>query len=53
VHVVRLTTGKSVFSARAGAAVTAVQLEPSGLAYAFRGPANTGRLVFVPMRRLR
>ena len=53
VHVVRLTTGESVFSARAAAAVTAVQLEPSGLAYAFRGPANTGRLVFVPMRRLR
>ena len=53
VHVVRLTTGKSVFSARAAAAVTAVQLEPSGLAYAFRGPTNTGRLVFVPMRRLR
>ena len=53
VHVVRLTTGKSIFGARAAAAVTAVQLEPSGLAYAFRGPGDTGRIVFVPMRRLR
>jgi hypothetical protein len=53
VHVVRLTTGKRVFGARAAAAVTAVQLEPSGLAYAFRGPGDTGRIVFVPMSRLR
>jgi hypothetical protein len=53
VHVLRLATGKSVFSARAaGAAVAEVQLEPSGLAYAFRGPGNTGRIVFVPMNRL-
>lgn len=52
VHVVRLTTGKSVFRARAASSVTAVQLEPSGLAYAFRGPHNSGRLVFVPLRRL-
>jgi hypothetical protein len=53
VHVVRLTTGKSVFGARAAATVGAVQLEPSGLAYAFRGPGGTGRIVFVPMGRLR
>ena len=53
VHVVRLTTGKSIFGARAAAPVTAVQLEPSGLAYAFRGPGDTGRIVFVPMSRLR
>jgi hypothetical protein len=53
VRVVRLTTGKSVFTAHVSAAVSAVQLEPSGLAYAFRGPRNSGRIVFVPMRRLR
>jgi hypothetical protein len=52
VHVVRLATGKSVFSARAAATVGAVQLEPSGLAYTFRGPADTGRIVFVPMSRV-
>jgi hypothetical protein len=53
VHVVRLTTGKPVFSARAAATVSAVQLEPSGLVYAFRRPADTGRIVFVPISRLR
>jgi hypothetical protein len=53
VHGVRLTTGKGAFSARAAGTVAAVQLEPSGLAYAFHGPANTGRVVFVPMSRLR
>lgn len=53
VHVVRLTTGKSAFGARAAGTVAAVQLEPSGLAYAFRGTANAGRLVFVPISRLR
>ena len=53
VHVVRLATGKTAFAARAATTVAAVQLEPSGLAYAFRGPGNTGRIVFVPISRLR
>jgi len=53
VHVVRLATGRGAFTARAAGTVAAVQLEPSGLAYAFRGPANTGRVVFEPMGWLR
>jgi hypothetical protein len=53
VHVVRLATGKGVFGTRAAGTIAAVQLEPSGLAYASRGPSNTGRVAFVPMSRLR
>ena len=54
VHVVRLTSGQDrVFGARAAAAVAAVQLEPSGLAYAFPEPGRHRPVVFVPMSRLR
>jgi hypothetical protein len=52
VHVIRLSTGKSVFGARAGATVSAVQLEPTGLAYALQRGDRPGTIVFVPMRLL-
>jgi len=52
-HVVRLTTGKSVFRARtAGARITAVQLEPAGVAYAFGRGDRPAKIAFVPLRRL-
>ena len=52
-HVVRLATGKSVFRARtAGARISAVQLEPAGLAYAFGRGDRPAKIAFVPMRRL-
>jgi hypothetical protein len=52
VHVVRLSTGRSVFGARANATVSAVQLEPAGLAYALQHGDRPGRIVFVPTRRV-
>ena len=52
VHVIRLSTGKSVFGARGGATVSAVQLEPAGLAYALQRGDRPGTIVFVPMRRV-
>jgi hypothetical protein len=52
VHVVRLATGKSVFGARAGAPVSAVQFELAGLAYAFGRGDRPGTIAFTPMRRL-
>jgi hypothetical protein len=52
VHVFRLSTGKSVFGARATATVSAVQLEPAGLAYALQRGDRPGTVVFVPMKRL-
>jgi hypothetical protein len=52
VHVVRLSTGKSVFGARANATVSAVQLEPAGLAYALQRGDRPGTIVFVPMARV-
>ncbi len=52
VHVVRLSTGKSVFGARAGATVSAVQLEPTGLAYASGRGDGPGKIVYVPMKRV-
>jgi len=52
VHVVRLSTGKSVFGARANATVSAVQLEPAGLAYALQRGDRPGTIVFMPMARV-
>ena len=52
VHVVRLATGKSVFGTNARAPVSAVQLEPAGLAYAFGRGDRPAKIVFVPLRRL-
>ena len=52
VHVIRLSTGKSVFGARTAATVSAVQLEPTGLAYALQRGDRPGTVVFVPMKRL-
>jgi hypothetical protein len=52
VHVVRLSTGKGVFGARAGATVSAAQLEPTGLAYAFGRGDRPGKIVYVPMKRV-
>jgi hypothetical protein len=52
VHVVRLATGKSAFGARAAAPVSAVQLEPAGLAYAFGRGDRPAKIVFVPLGRL-
>jgi hypothetical protein len=52
VHVVRLSTGESVFDVHAAAQVSAVQLEPAGLAYALDRGTRPGTIVFVPMRRL-
>lgn len=49
VHVVKLSTGKSVFGARANATVSAVQLEPVGLAYALQGGDRPGTIAFDPM----
>jgi hypothetical protein len=52
VRVMRLSNGESRVVARTGSEVTAAQLEPAGLAYAFERPHNTGKVVFVPMSRL-
>ncbi|HEY7017037.1 MAG TPA: hypothetical protein VH297_01095 [Gaiellaceae bacterium] len=52
VHVVRLSTGKSVFGARAGAPVSAVALEPAGLVYASGRGERPARIVYVPMGRV-
>src|SRR5689334_4706004 len=51
-HVVRLSTGKSAFGARANATVSAVQLEAAGLAYALQRGDRPGTIVFVPMARV-
>jgi hypothetical protein len=50
-HVIRLATGRSLYSARTGSLVSGLQLEPAGLAYALDRPHETGKLVFVPLRR--
>ncbi len=52
VHVIRLSTGKSVFGARTGAPVSAVQLEPAGLAYASGRGDRPATIVFVPIKRV-
>ncbi len=52
VHVVRLATGKSVFGTNTHAPVSAVELEPAGLAYAFGRGDRPAKIVFVPLRRL-
>ena len=52
VQVVRLSTGKRVLGVRAGAPVSAVQLEPAGLAYASGRGDRPARIVFVPMKRV-
>jgi hypothetical protein len=53
VHVVRLATGKGIFSVRTSSPTAGLQLEPPGLVYALDRPRNTGKLVFVPTARLR
>src|SRR5262249_44561204 len=52
VHVVKLSTGKSVFGARAGAPVSAVALEPAGLVYASGHGDRPAKIVYVPMARV-
>lgn len=53
VHVVRLATGRMLYSVRTGSPVSGLQLELAGLAYALDAPHDRGKLVFVPMARLR
>jgi hypothetical protein len=52
VHVVRLATGRSVFGTNTHAQISAVELEPAGLAYAFGRGDRPAKIVFVPLRRL-
>lgn len=52
VHVVRLARGKSVYAVRGTAPVSAVQLEPAGLAYASGRGDRPAKISFVPMRRV-
>ena len=52
VRVVKLSTGHSIFAARANGTVSAAQLEPAGLAYAFGRGDRPGTIVFVPMKRV-
>jgi hypothetical protein len=52
VRLTRLSTGARRTVARAGSRVSALQLEPAGLAYAVERPHDSGAVVFVPMSRL-
>ena len=54
VHILRLADGKDTVLATAPRAVTALQVEAPGIAYAYntvRGTRDVGNLAFVPMRR--
>lgn len=54
VHILRLADGKDTVLATAPRAITALQVEAPGIAYAYntvRGTRDVGNLAFVPMRR--
>jgi hypothetical protein len=54
VHVLRLADGKDAVLASAARAISGLQVEAAGVAYAYntvRGTRDVGNLAFVPMRK--